>query len=370
MKSILSLKIPPQWFQDLHDSEFQYDCWVSRGGQGTIVKVQKCQNKQDCKPMAIKRIGHIFKDENQQTLDTEQPLQTLNEVVISTNLSDKQGSVLASNAAFVASNNKAHFNEVYLEMPYLEDYSDLYHILQDKYSDYITNKEDQHDIMYQLAQGVRYLNKMGIVYGDVKPENCMVRKDDKGLHAKIIDYGAAVMHKQNPKMHSERYRAPEVEAVGPESTGEYGYPADVWSLGVLFAEMLMRIEFDSPMHVLECFSILDPECLCNQECFHPQEEQHQVEKDKIRSLSPDAKDLLAKMLRLDPDQRITIEQVSKHPFFNKSVVRFEKQQVIFDDWFSFEFEHFTNNFEFQIKRICFKFVVCFHSCNYCFSLSS
>ena len=75
-----------------------------------------------------------------------------------------------------------------------------------------------------------------IIYRDLKPDNVMI--DNQG-HVKLIDFGfAKKLNSSSARTYTNcgtvGYAAPEVIA------GEIGYsfPADIWSFGILLAELL------------------------------------------------------------------------------------------------------------------------------------
>ncbi len=80
---------------------------------------------------------------------------------------------------------------------------------------------------------LEYLHKNNIVYRDLKPENLMICSDG---HLKLVDFGAAKHMKKDRTytlMGSLHYIAPEVL----DQTG-HSYEADIFSLGVLFYELI------------------------------------------------------------------------------------------------------------------------------------
>lgn len=81
---------------------------------------------------------------------------------------------------------------------------------------------------------------MSIIYRDLKPDNVMI--DGTG-HIKLIDFGfAKVLTKQNNFRTSTNcgtvgYTAPELIS----GASGYSFPADIWSFGILLAELLSGV---------------------------------------------------------------------------------------------------------------------------------
>jgi serine/threonine protein kinase/tetratricopeptide (TPR) repeat protein len=92
------------------------------------------------------------------------------------------------------------------------------------------------DIVIQIAQGLSVAHRNGIIHRDVKPANIII--SDEGI-IKIVDFGVAMLsdaggtHRSEEIVGTPVYMSPEQTLGRPTS-----YPADVWSTGVLFYEML------------------------------------------------------------------------------------------------------------------------------------
>lgn len=87
-------------------------------------------------------------------------------------------------------------------------------------------------ILRECLAGLGALHREGIVHGDVKPANIMLKRTG---NAKVIDIGSALGLDGCPgrRMWSPAYAAPEVLRGGPTST-----QADLASLGYVLVEML------------------------------------------------------------------------------------------------------------------------------------
>lgn len=161
------------------------------------------------------------------------------------------------------------------------------------------SEPDARTFFQQVISGVSYCHKRMVVHRDLKPENILL--DDQN-NIKIADFGLSNIMKDGfflkTSCGSPNYAAPEVI-----SGNLYGGPeVDVWSCGVI-------------LYALLCGSLpFDDENIPN--LFR-----------KIKSgtysiphyLSPSAKDLIPKMLEVDPIARITIDEIKRHPFFTKNL---------------------------------------------------
>lgn len=98
-------------------------------------------------------------------------------------------------------------------------------------------------IVPQICDALQYAHDEGVVHRDIKPENVLL---DRRGRAKIADFGLARLLRQLPEdqsltgthqvMGTPRYMAPEQM----EGSRDVDHRADIYSLGVVFYEMLTR----------------------------------------------------------------------------------------------------------------------------------
>lgn len=158
----------------------------------------------------------------------------------------------------------------------------------------------EHDAVYvfrQMMCAMEYCHSFNICHRDLKPENILL--SDMG-EVKIIDFGMAALHQNDQKLRtscgSPHYAAPELL----KSKNYRGDKADVWSMGViLFAMLAQRLPFDDP-HLPTMLSLSKRAIYTMPEHF-----------------SPEAKDLLRRILVTDPDKRISIREMWDHHLISK-----------------------------------------------------
>ncbi|XP_031107208.1 serine/threonine-protein kinase SAPK2-like [Ipomoea triloba] len=159
----------------------------------------------------------------------------------------------------------------------------------------------------QLISGVSYCHSMQICHRDLKLENTLL-DGSSTPRLKICDFGyskSAVLHSQ-PKstVGTPAYIAPEVF-----SRKEYdGKVADVWSCGVTLYVMLVG-----------AYPFEDPEDPRNFKKTITRILSVQYSIPYYVRISKECKHLLSQIFVADPDKRISIEEIKKHPWFLKNL---------------------------------------------------
>ncbi|KAJ8461698.1 hypothetical protein OPV22_034624 [Ensete ventricosum] len=155
-------------------------------------------------------------------------------------------------------------------------------------------------LFQQLIDAVSYCHEKGVYHRDLKPENVLV--DEKG-NIKVSDFGLSALpqHAGNDGLlhttcGSPNYVAPEVL----KNRGYDGARSDIWSCGVILYVILTgSLPFDDRNLAVLCQKIFRGDT-------------------KIpRWLSPDAQDLLRRMLNPNPITRIDVAGIKAHDWFKQ-----------------------------------------------------
>lgn len=168
--------------------------------------------------------------------------------------------------------------------------------------DYLIKKgrlEEREAVNYfrQIVQGVHYCHKFNICHRDLKPENLLL---DKERNIKIADFGMAALEINDRMLEtscgSPHYASPEIVA----GKNYHGGPSDIWSCGIiLFALLTGHLPFDDENIRRLLLKV-------------------QSGKFKMPEyLSIEAKDLISRMLRINPQERLHMSEILKHPLLKK-----------------------------------------------------
>uniref|UniRef100_A0A8P0PR31 non-specific serine/threonine protein kinase n=2 Tax=Canis lupus familiaris TaxID=9615 RepID=A0A8P0PR31_CANLF len=152
----------------------------------------------------------------------------------------------------------------------------------------------------EIVSALEYLHSRDVVYRDIKLENLMLDKDG---HIKITDFGLCKEGISDGATMKTFCGTPEYLAPEVLEDNDYGRAVDWWGLGVVMYEMMCgRLPFYNQDHE-RLF-----ELILMEEIRFP------------RTLSPEAKSLLAGLLKKDPKQRLgggpsDAREVMEHRFF-------------------------------------------------------
>ncbi|KAL9096594.1 MAG: hypothetical protein Q9165_001081 [Trypethelium subeluteriae] len=219
-------------------------------------------------------------------------------------------------------------NDVFMVMEFLEH--DL-KTLQEDMSEPFAPSELK-TILLQLTSAVAYLHSHWILHRDLKTSNILM--NNRG-EIKIADFGMARFTGDPPPALTQLvvtlwYRAPELLL----GTTTYDFAIDIWSLGCIFAELLTKDplfqgsrELDQ---LLKIFDLLGPPTAESWPTFRrlpnaramklpsspsPHPSPQQSLRRKFPILTSSGVSLLASLLSLNPEHRLTAEETLQHEYF-------------------------------------------------------
>ena len=190
--------------------------------------------------------------------------------------------------------------KLYLILEYAQGGELFTHLAQER----MFTEEVASFYMAEMVLALEHLHRnLGVIYRDLKPENCLL--DAEG-HLLLTDFGLSKVavdenDKCNSMLGTVEYMAPEVI-----QGHKYGMAVDWWSFGALGFDLLTGSPpFQGQNHA---------------------KIQEKIIKQKLVMpyfLGPDAKDLLTRLLRKEPSKRLganmpkDLTTIKKHRFFRK-----------------------------------------------------
>jgi len=177
--------------------------------------------------------------------------------------------------------------------------------------------------LYQMLRGVKYVHSANVIHRDLKPSNILVNEN---CDLKICDFGLARISdiEMTGYVSTRYYRAPEIMLTWQH----YDKAVDIWSIGCIFAEMLIgKPLFPGKDHINQFSLICDllgtpsdqlMKTICSENTLKYVQSLPRRQKVpfnvKFPNVDPVALDLLEKMLCFDPQSRITAIDALAHSF--------------------------------------------------------
>ena len=237
--------------------------------------------------------------------------------------------------------DKTAYENVYLI--YQNEGTDLERLINSNF-DYFKDEKLIPWIMYQILKGLHYIHSLGIIHRNLKPSNIRL---DPECRVKITGFGHAINHNNNnypiidyiSKKQSLSYQAPEVLL----KNEYYLEKSDLWSVGCIMIEIYNKkipffnrfkcTKFRKKNQLLGIYKKLN--IFSDDEIYKLSYDKntifsaHLTKKTNLKnifqnSISKSTIDLMEKLLCLNPENRISIIEASKHPYFDVIDEKYKK----------------------------------------------
>ena len=220
--------------------------------------------------------------------------------------------------------------------------------------DHLSEDEARH-IFHQIIDAIDYMHQMGICHRDLKPENILF--DSTHTNIKIIDFGLSNLYYTNLNAFNDAQSSYEecdrdlLETpcgspgyAPPEMVLGFSYNGlltDIWSSGIILYAMLCgSFPFDDDSEQVLYSKIIKGFFEFPSEIY----------------LTKEAKNLIKKILVVNPNRRANIEEIKNDPWFNKSYIPIYGlflpiQEIPIDDAIVNEMEKYGYKKEEIIKNV-------------------
>jgi len=266
---------------------YQFLHVIGKGSHATVYEVIDNKTEVHYAAKVYERIVANSQSETEESLKTSQMMAEQSALGIIQNCPN----CIQLQEFFVDTNTRA--NIIILQ------FCDQGTILEENYYTKPIPEPEAKVIFRQAAQGIRFCHKNNIAHMDLKPQNIL--KCSNG-NVVVADFSSSVLLSNNiddkiiyNQSTSIAYSSPEISSVGPFNPFKH----DVFCLGsTLFHMVYGRVLFANKSN-------------------HPYQMLSEIKKAEVDyttdlNLSEDLIDLLKCMLRREPDERPSIEQVLSH----------------------------------------------------------
>ena len=166
-------------------------------------------------------------------------------------------------------------------------------------------------VIFSIARILRSLQSAKVVHRDLKFENLIYSTNDADRELKLIDFGMACLESDDNAQTgcgTPTYQAPEILAGSQGASSA----SDVWSLGVMLYVMLSGVYPFGLMDSEQSKREFRDKVLRNEvRVPFPSEYWRHIH---LENTATNVKDLIEKMLIVDPQQRISVENILTHPW--------------------------------------------------------
>eukprot|EP00286_Rhodomonas_abbreviata_P024466 CAMPEP_0181293022 /NCGR_PEP_ID=MMETSP1101-20121128/2833_1 /TAXON_ID=46948 /ORGANISM="Rhodomonas abbreviata, Strain Caron Lab Isolate" /LENGTH=362 /DNA_ID=CAMNT_0023397561 /DNA_START=213 /DNA_END=1297 /DNA_ORIENTATION=- len=319
-------------------------------GDGSYGFVASATDKVTGNKVAIKKVKDTF-------IDVVDAKRILREIKL-LNHFDKHENIITIHDIMTYPPNKEHFDDIYIVTNLME--SDLERIIRSR--QVLTDQHLQY-FLFQILRGMKYVHSANVLHRDLKPSNLLVNAN---CDLALCDFGLARGFDAGVDQLTEYvvtrwYRPPELLL----ECAMYGKPVDVWSVGCIFAEVIIHEPFfrgDNPQHQLQV--IVSKLGLPSKEKLRFIDSKDgllEVSRIQARqpppfsswfpsSTNPQALDLMSKMMRFNPDDRISVEDALAHPYLQDFHGQMAEPSC--DRLFDFEFERRAEVRRCMFEEVC------------------
>ncbi|XP_071797987.1 LOW QUALITY PROTEIN: peripheral plasma membrane protein CASK-like [Asterias amurensis] len=189
---------------------------------------------------------------------------------------------------------------LYMVFEYMEGADLCFEIVKRANSGFIYSEAVSSHYLRQILEALRYCHDNDIIHRDIKPHCVLLATKENSAPVKLGGFGIAIQLPESGLIAGGRIGTPHFMAPEVVKREPYGKPIDIWGCGVMTFILLSGSLpfFGTKEHLFDMI-------VKGRYYMKPRQWDH---------ISEPAKDLIRRMLRVDPRERITVEEALSHPW--------------------------------------------------------